>query len=144
MKLLRSFNPCYDPIKYLPENWQGTAIDILQHDSISHSDKMWAVLRPEILSDKVLRLFAISCARSCIQYATKESQGILEQTIEVAYKFAHGQATEEERSAAWSAAWSAAKSAESAAWSAESAAQKNQIKNLVQLIELLDDTERHE
>ena len=161
MQQLRSYNPCYDPIKYLPENWSGTAIDILQHKTIPYKDKLWAVLRSDILSDKILRLFAISCARSCLHLARKEDQEVLNNTIEVAFRFAYGQATQEELDAAWSAAesvaysaargvaysaassvaWSAARSVRSAAWSA---AQELQIKNLIKLIELLDGSERHE
>ena len=25
---IRSFEPCYDPARYLPEDWTGTALDI--------------------------------------------------------------------------------------------------------------------
>jgi predicted metal-binding protein len=63
MKFLRDLKPCYDPIKYLPENFKGTALDILSHKDIPGKDKLWVCLRPSILDEKTLHLFSVKCAR---------------------------------------------------------------------------------
>jgi len=124
---IKSLNPCFDPVKKfsVPENWSGTLLDILEDSRISDIDKIWAVT--QLVDDKTKRLFAVHCAREALKNI-KNPDPRISACIEVVERFANGQATEEERSAAESAAWSAARSAawsaaESAAWSAaESAA----------------------
>jgi hypothetical protein len=69
---------------------------------------------------KTLRLFACYCARSVLNNITdKDARNICQNTIEVAERFAHGLATEEELEAAHSAVYSAARSV---AWSAAGSA----------------------
>ena len=85
---------------------------------------MWVATRPGVLDDRTLRLFAVFCARSVEHRLTDQRS---RDAIDVAERFANGNATAEElsaardaaRSAAESAAESAALAAESAAWSAE-------------------------
>ena len=118
---IRSFGPCYDPVKYLPENWEGTAIDILNVTACTAEDRLWVVLRNDFLSDRDLRLFAVWCARQALAIPGNESE-VCSNTCYVAEMYANGEATEEElasaRNAAWSAAWDAARDAAwSAAWS---------------------------
>ena len=55
---IRSFKPCYDPTKYLPEDWRGTAVDILRVTACPFEDRLWVVLREELIDAKTLRLFA--------------------------------------------------------------------------------------
>jgi hypothetical protein len=84
-----------------------------------------------LADDKTLRLFACYCARSVLDnISDQKTRDICQNTIEMAERFAHGLATEEELEAAHSAAYSAAHSvatyaafvayyaAGSAAWSA--------------------------
>ena len=82
---------------------------------------IWIATRYGVLNDRDLRLFAVYCARSC-QKPNADPRLIA--AIDCAERFAKGEVTNEELSAAESAAESAAWSvAESAAWSARSAAE---------------------
>jgi hypothetical protein len=78
---------------------------------------IWVATRRGVLTDKELRLFALYCARS-IEHLLLDQRS--KDAIDVAERFAHGNATDEElaaaRVAAWAAAWAAA-DAESA-WAA--------------------------
>jgi len=73
---------------------------------------------------KELRLFAVRCARE-VQHLMKDQRSL--GALDVAEKYARGEATDEELSAAWAAAWDAASAAAwdaawAAAWDAASAA----------------------
>ena len=119
---LRKFSPCYDPTKYLPENWKGTVIDILNVTDCPTEDRLWVVLRKEFMTDKQLRLFAVWCARQALAIPGNESE-VCSNTCDVAERYANGEATKEEFAAAWAAAldaaWAAARdAARDAAWAA--------------------------
>jgi len=115
-KDIESWKPCYSPDRHLPTNWEGTAIDILKHDKIPFPDKLWVICRTEILSDKIMRLFAVWCARQ-VQHLMKDPRSL--NALDVAEKFANGNATKDELAAAWDAAWGAAwDAARDAAWGA--------------------------
>ena len=117
---IRSWKPCYDPIKHLPESWSGNAIDILNHDTISPPDKLWVVCREDLIDAKTLRLFAVWCARQ-VEHLMHDDRSKI--ALDVAEKFAHGKATAEELTAAWAAAGAAARAAAGdAAWAAAGAA----------------------
>lgn len=126
-KYLKSIDPCYSPSRYIGSRFRGTALDILNHNAIPAQDKLWVVLRTDLVSEELMRLFAVwACRRSIKLLANPDPR--IEACCVITEKFALGKATEEERSAAESEAWSAAKSAASPAaeyayWSAaESAA----------------------
>ncbi len=115
---IRAFSPCYDPSKYLPENWKGTAIDILNVTDCPAEDRLWVVLRNDFLTDRELRLFAVWCARQALAIPGNESE-VCSNTCDVAERYANGQATEEELAAARDAARDAAMAAaRAAAWAA--------------------------
>lgn len=103
---IRSWKPCYDPMKYLPENWRGTALTILKNEAIPFADRLWVVCRSEIASDRTLRLFAVWCARK-VQHLMSDKRSI--DAIEVAERFANGQATQAELDSARTAAREAAR-----------------------------------
>ena len=148
---IRSWNPCYEPNRYLPEGWSGTVIDVLKHDSIPPEDKLWVVCREELIDAKTLRLFAVWCARQVEHLMTDERS---KKAIDVAERFALGKATEEElaaardaaRDAAWAAARDAARdAAREAAWAAawaaaRAAAREAQITKLIEMVEGSDET----
>lgn len=114
---LRSWGPCYDPNKHLPETWRGTAVTILEDERIPFADRLWVVCRNDIISDRVMRLFAVWCARQ-VQHLMTDPRSIA--ALDIAERFANGQATEAERDAAWAAAWAAARAAAGdAAWAAQ-------------------------
>ena len=111
---LRSWNPCYDPVKHIPEGWSGTALDILRMDNIPSADKFWVVFHENIIDDRTLRLFAVWCARQ-VQHLMKDPRSL--SALDIAEKFATGEASEEDLRSAWAAARDAARDA---AWDAAS------------------------
>jgi hypothetical protein len=126
LKKIRDLNPCYDPAKFLPENWTGTVVDILNVKDCPAEDRLWVVLREEFIDAKTLRLFAVWCAREALKLIENPDARSME-ACNVAEKYANGLATNGELSAAYSAAYSAASSAafsaaSSAAYSAASSA----------------------
>ena len=100
---IKDFKPCYDPIKFIPENWEGTALDILNISECPINDRLWVILRNEFFSDKELRLFAVWCARQALSIPGNESE-ICSNTCDVAERYANGNATYEELIAASAAA----------------------------------------
>ena len=145
---IRSWKPCYDPSRHLPEGWAGTAIDILKHESIPSQDKLWVVCREEVLNARTLRLFAVWCARQVEHLITDERS---KQAIMVAEQYALGNATKKQLDVAWDAArdaawaawdaargatWDAARDAAWAAWdAARGAARAAQVAQLLKMLE---------
>lgn len=58
---IRKLEPCYDPSEYLPEDWQGTVLDILRFDACPEQDRLWVVLNDDWLDESTLRLFTKWC-----------------------------------------------------------------------------------
>ena len=94
---IRGWQPCYDPIKHLPENWTGTAVDILQMDNVPIFERLWAVLREEVIDLKTIRLFAVWCVRRC-QHLLTDPRSIT--AIDVSERYANGLTTLDELDAA--------------------------------------------
>lgn len=121
---IRSWEPCYDPGKHLPEDWKGTALDLLRLQRIPAGDRLWVVLRDGIIADKTLRLFAVWCAREALKLVDNPDPRSVA-ACDVAERYAMGEATAAElKAAAWAAAdaaWDAARAAR-AAWAAADAA----------------------
>ena len=69
---------------------------------------VWVATKEGVLDDKTLRLFAVWCARR-VQHLMKDKRSVA--TIDVAERFAHGNATAEELATAWYAARDAARNA---------------------------------
>ena len=117
---LRKFDPCYDPIKYLKDDETNTILTILDHEKIPFEDKLWVILRNDYLSERIMRLFAVWCARQ-VQHLMTDKRST--DALDVAEAFANGLASKEElaaaRDAASGAAWDAASGA---AWDAASGA----------------------
>ena len=69
------------------------------------------------VTDKQYRLIAVKCARR-VQHRMKDQRSI--DALDVAERYANGQATDDELKAAWAAAWAAWEAAawEAAAWAA--------------------------
>lgn len=92
---IRSWNPCYDPNKYLSEDWKGTTEDILNNESIPFPDRLWVVLRLELVSARTSRLFAIWCYRDTLNWVKNPDPRSIE-AANVAELFANGEVTEEQ------------------------------------------------
>lgn len=106
-----------------------TAVDVLKHEAATVEDRLWIVLREEALPERVLRLFAVGCAERALlgeRAAGREPDLRSWAAIDVARRFAHGEATADELDAAMAAALDAARSvtqtAESAALATNRAA----------------------
>ncbi len=85
-------------------------------------DALWAT-QCVAGADRDLRLFAVWCARQ-VQHLMADERSIT--ALDVAEKFANGQASEAELDAAWDAAWDAAgDAAGDAAWDAARAAARD-------------------
>lgn len=103
--------PCYNPAEKYGE-WEGTILDLMEHPNIPDEDKIWAFTREGIADDKTLRLFAVACARR-VQHLMKDKRSL--DALDVAERYANGEATEDELAAARDAAWAAANDAAAAA-----------------------------
>ena len=118
--LIRSMDPCYDPVTglssegekenegYLTEGYSATLIDFLNHAKIPARDKMWVVLNEGIIDDKTLRLFAVECAKSALSLIDNPDPRSVE-ALNVEERFADGEASQQEldaaRAASKTAAW---------------------------------------
>ncbi|MDR9051733.1 hypothetical protein [Burkholderia multivorans] len=100
-------------------------VDVLNSNGID--DALWS-LRCVSGADRDIRLFAVWCARQ-VEHLMEDQRS--KDALNVAERFANGEATEEERAAAWdaarAAAWAAAwdaagDAARAAAWAARDAA----------------------
>ncbi|MBU9649387.1 hypothetical protein KTF21_11915 [Burkholderia multivorans] len=128
---LRKAGACYDSYNKLVRSLQGQPfteededrnsyihfkhdaeiplLDILKSNGLD--DALW-MLRCVSGADRDLRLFAVWCARQ-VEHLMEDQRS--KDVLDVAERFANGEATEEERAAAWAAAWDAARAA---AWAA--------------------------
>lgn len=98
---------------YFPETWTGTVLDILDDKRIPFDDRLWVILRPELISERTMRLFAVWCIRQ-VQHLMTDQRSIA--VIDVSERYANGKATREELVAALDAAWDVAMSP---AWDAD-------------------------
>lgn len=125
---IRKHSPCYDPTKYLPEDWEGTALDILGVEECPPQDRLWVVTRPGWIDNKTLHLFAIWCARRALELVNDPDPRSIK-ACDVAEQYANGDTTSEELAAAWDAAGDAAWSTAGAAdWSAAKVAARSAAK----------------
>ena len=136
---IRSWKPCYDPVRFLPADWSGTALDILAVEDCPANDRLWVVLREEALSARTARLFAVAVARAALALVENpDPRSIV--AVDVAERHANGEASGDELDAAWAAArdaaWAAAwVAAWAAAWAvAWDAARDAQIITLRELL----------
>jgi hypothetical protein len=109
---IRSWRPCYNPARHLPETFRGTALDLLTNEQIPLQDRLWAVLRTAVISEKTLRLFAVWAARQ-VQYLNTDPR--VEKCLQTVEAFIEGRATLEEMQTARTGALNAAYAAYDAA-----------------------------
>ena len=131
---IRLWAPCYDPTRYLPADWRGTALDILAVKDCPAEDRLWVVLRQECTDKCTLRLFAVWCARQALALIDDPDQRSIA-ALDTAERFANGEATVNGLAAAGAAArdasadawnaWNARAAAEAAAGAAAGAAARD-------------------
>jgi len=105
---IRDIAPCYDPGKYLPEDWEGSVVDILNIAGCPANDRLWVVLREEFIDAKTLRLFAVWCFHEALKLVDKPDPRSIG-ACDVAERYANGEATADEMAAAGDAARVAAR-----------------------------------
>jgi len=108
---------CDEGRKWALSTGMTTMSEIWNHPELTHEWKIWIFCRKGVTSERNQRLFAVWSARQ-VQPLITDPRSIA--AIDVAERFANGQATSEELAAAWgAAAYSAVYStARSAAYSA--------------------------
>lgn len=115
-------------------------------DSNGLDDALWC-LQAVKGYDREKRLYAVRCARA-VQHLMTDPRSV--DALNVAERFANGEATEQERDAAWAAAWDAARdaaraAARDAAWAAAWAAARDaQEKDLREMCEEIMKKDYHE
>jgi len=92
-----------------------TALDVLRRDDIPARDRLWVVVREELIDARALRIFACDCAdRALSRVENPDARSV--DAVRVSRLYANGDATTEQlaaaRDAAWVAAWAAARAAE--------------------------------
>ena len=113
------FDPCYlrnrekkalmDSIARRKKRW--TALDILGLEEIPDEDKLWCVLREELIDEKTLHEFACVCAeRALSRVGNPDSRSIA--AIAAKRAWMRGEITDAELAAARDAAWDAVMAAE--------------------------------
>ena len=131
---IRAFDPCYDPTRYLPEDWTGTIVDILNVKECPAQDRLWVVCREELIDARTLRLFAVWCAREALKLINEPDPRSVN-ACNVAERYANGEANDNELFAAMAAAMDAAWATRDAAWDAAWAAARDaQIERLIYML----------
>lgn len=124
------FKPCYlsnpnkkklmKSIAQRREHW--SAMDILELENIPAADRLWAVLREELIDAPILHEFACRCAERALRRVENPDPRSV-RAIEVKRAWIRGEATDDELEAARAAALDAAEdAARAAAWNAAHAA----------------------
>ncbi len=103
LNAIRDHSPCESGWKKLLANLRKTKGDdeplslVSILDSNGLKDALWC-LRAVEGHDREIRLYAVWCARQ-VQHLMSDPRGI--QAVDIAEKFANGEATKEELAAAW-------------------------------------------
>ena len=133
------FTPCYlhnpekkalmDSIARRKECW--TALDILGLEEIPDEDKLWCVLRKELIEPEKLHKFACACAeRALSRVGNPDPRSVA--GIAAKRAWLRGEITDAELKHAWAAASDAAWDA---AWDAERAWQAEELKKMLMEVE---------
>ena len=109
---LKSINACDPACK-----WQeGKDLETVWNTCERGDWMIWLLVNSENeVTDRELRLIAVKCARQ-VQHLMKDERSI--NALDVAERFANGEATQQELNAAWDAARAAGDAAWAAAWAA--------------------------
>jgi len=80
---IRAFNPCYDPGLYLPDGWEGDAVDLMKREGPSLG-KLWTVCRPGWVDRAIIKQFAMWCYTEALNYPDVDNatSGILERLVD--------------------------------------------------------------
>ena len=117
-----TFNPCYgeERIRRIAERagkTEFTALDILAIPKIPNTDRLWAVLREELIDAPILHEFACRCAERALAMVDNPDPRSVA-AIAAKRAWLRGEITNDELDTAWAAA----SAARDTAWAAASAA----------------------
>jgi hypothetical protein len=104
---IRGWYPCYDPATYLAESWKGTALDMLNDGRIPLKDRLWVIMRTDLVSEKLMRQFAIWCARQ-VQHLMQDKRSLRALDVAEAYAENRSIVGDIEYAEAWKAELAAA------------------------------------
>ncbi len=142
---LHKANACIERYRHLAELLGGinkygrdtpiTLAKIVETNGLENA--LWALRATVEPSDKLARLFACDCAERVLSLFENKypDDKRPRQAIEIARRYAMGQASDKARAAArvaWAAAWAAGDAAWAAAWAAE---QKWQIQHFLEMLD---------
>lgn len=134
---IRDIGPCYNPSKYLKEDWNGSIQDILRMKNVPADDRLWVACNKQFISEDLLFKFSEQCCWEIVGFLPEDEQlkycNILciirlaretsDDDLRYAARNAAGNAA---GNVAWNVAWNAARNvARSAAWSAARNAARN-------------------
>jgi len=135
--MVRGWGPCYDPTKIVPKDWRGTALDVLDLP-ISAKDKLWVVLREDVLPKAILnevaRWYALQVADLW------DAPDVVRQYLETGDESLRDAVLSTPRGVAWNEARDAARDAArgavreavfDAAWGDAMAAQVEKLKDML-------------
>ena len=113
-----SFRPCWldNPTKmreakaYAKLRTDWAALDILDLTDVPRSDRLWLVLREDLIDAPILHEFACRCAEKALSLFKDPDPRSIE-AIRVKRLWLKGEATNEDLAAAWAAAWDATRAA---------------------------------
>lgn len=121
-----SFKPCWliyaeerdkhaeQLARYRKMRDEWSALDILRLDDVAADDRLWLVLREELIDAQILHEFACRCAdRAIARIGKPDARSVA--AIEAKRKWLRGEISDDELDAAWDAALAAAKYAARAA-----------------------------
>ena len=115
---LVAMNPCYTPDEIgITKGFKMPVVEFIKEyrDKVkSKYDIIWVICRNDYMTDKDLRLFAVWCAREALKLVDNPDERSIN-ACDVAERYANGEATDNELTAAWDAAWDAARDAARAA-----------------------------
>ena len=105
-----SFGPCYtrerlQKIAGAKAEW--SALDILALDQVPANDRLWAVLREELIDAPILHEFACRCAEKALARVENPDPRSVA-AIAAKRAWLRGEISDEQLAAAWAAAWAAA------------------------------------
>lgn len=103
---LLKFDLCEKLERYAPLKPKWSASDILALKDVPSKDKLWAVLREELIDAPILHEFACRCAEAALAKVENPDPRSLA-AIEAKRKWLRGEVSDEERQAAQVAAWDA-------------------------------------
>lgn len=135
-----SFKPCWlndgetrikhaaQLARYRAMRDEWSAIDILRLDEVDAEDRLWLVLREELIDAPVLHEFACRCAERALARIDKPDARSVA-AIEEKRKWMRGEISDDEMAAERAASWAAAMDA---AWTAE---REWQVAELMRMLE---------